>query len=180
MPYVAINKDLSEAKTTVMFGLTKRQLIMGPPGIILGGTAFFLTKNTLGTTIAALLLFACVVPFFWAAEYKKMGNILKNWLKTGMKHILSEIRQDHIRQKICTDILTGWINMKRKQRKLLQMQKSSRKATIFFRAFLAQEVQRKMMMIKRKKKRKLKRMKSFIFHPTPNWTEEPSRSLLKR
>lgn len=86
MPYVAINKDLSEAKTTVMFGLTKRQLIMGPPGIILGGTAFFLTKNTLGTTIAALLLFACVVPFFWAAEYKKNGQyfekLVKNWYET--------------------------------------------------------------------------------------------------
>ena len=47
MPYVAINKDLTEAKTTVMMGMTKRQLIFGPIGIIVGIIVFIVTKNKL-------------------------------------------------------------------------------------------------------------------------------------
>ncbi|MCD7725859.1 MAG: PrgI family protein [Clostridiales bacterium] len=84
--YVAINKDLSEAKTTVMFGLTKRQILMGLPGVGAGGALFFLTKGFLGTSMASLLLFAIAGAAFFAAEYKKNGQyvekLFKNWYET--------------------------------------------------------------------------------------------------
>ncbi len=41
MPYVAINKDLTEVRTTVMFGLTRRQLLFGIPGVGIGAAVFF-------------------------------------------------------------------------------------------------------------------------------------------
>lgn len=86
MPYVAINKDLSEAKTTVMFGLTKRQLLFGIPGIGIGAALFFITKKYIDTSIASLLLFACAGVSFFAAEYKKNGQyiekLFKNWHET--------------------------------------------------------------------------------------------------
>lgn len=86
MPYVAINKDLSEAKTTVVMGLTKRQLQFGPIGIVIGTGIFFGTKNIIGSYMAGVLLFLTVVPFFFIAEYKKNGQyaekLIKNWYET--------------------------------------------------------------------------------------------------
>lgn len=86
MPYVAINKDLTEAKTTVVMGLTKRQLLFGPIGIVFGIILFFLTKNIVGSYVAGVLLFLTVVPFFFVAEYKKNGQyaevLVKNWYDT--------------------------------------------------------------------------------------------------
>ena len=86
MPYVAINKDLTEVRTTVMFGLTKRQLLFGIPGVGIGTAAFFMTKNYLGTTTASLILFVCACIPFYLAEYKKYGQyfekLFKNWYET--------------------------------------------------------------------------------------------------
>lgn len=86
MPYVAINKDLSEVKTTVIFGLTKRQLLFGIPGIAVGLILFFTTKSVIGSSMAGILLFICAGAALFAAEYKKNGQyiekLFKNWYET--------------------------------------------------------------------------------------------------
>ena len=49
MAYVTIPKDLSQIKTKVAFGLTKRQLIYFGLGALVGAPFFFLTRGVLGT-----------------------------------------------------------------------------------------------------------------------------------
>ena len=54
MAYVTIPKDLSQIKTKVAFGLTKRQLICFGLGALVGVAFFFLTRGVLGTSAATL------------------------------------------------------------------------------------------------------------------------------
>lgn len=77
MPYVTIPKDLTKVKTKVLFNLTKRQLICFSAGLLLGVPLFFLTKNALGNSTAALLMIFAMLPAFLLALYEKNGQHLE-------------------------------------------------------------------------------------------------------
>ena len=62
--YVTIPKDLSRVQSKVLFGLTKRQVICFGAAAIIGVPLFFLTKEALGTTTAALCMILVMLPFF--------------------------------------------------------------------------------------------------------------------
>lgn len=84
MPYVPVPKDLTKVKTKVLFNLTKRQLICFSIGIAMGVPLYFLTRDTLGNSAAAMLMILAMVPAFLFAMYEKNGQhlevILKNML----------------------------------------------------------------------------------------------------
>ena len=67
MAYVTIPKDLSQIKTKVAFGLTKRQLICFGLGALVGAPFFFLTRGVLGTSAATLGMIFLMMPFFLLA-----------------------------------------------------------------------------------------------------------------
>ena len=67
MPYVTIPKDLTKVKTKVLFNLTKRQLICFSAGLLVGVPLFFLTKEPLGNSTAALLMILTMLPAFLLA-----------------------------------------------------------------------------------------------------------------
>ena len=69
--YMKIPKDMNGIKDTVMFKMTKRQLIFNAIGLALGFTVFWLTYKTLGTSTSALLLFCLGSPFFIMGMYEK-------------------------------------------------------------------------------------------------------------
>ena len=69
MAYVTVPKDLTKIKSKVMFNLTKRQLICFSAAVAIGLPLFFLTKDSAGTTTAAL----CMV----LAMYEKNGQPLE-------------------------------------------------------------------------------------------------------
>ena len=80
MAYVTIPKDLSKVQSKVLFGLTKRQVICFGAAAIIGVPLFFLTKEALGTTTAALCMILVMLPFFLFAMYEKNGQPLEVFL----------------------------------------------------------------------------------------------------
>ena len=77
MPYVTIPKDLTKVKTKVLFNLTKRQLVCFSAGLIVGVPLFFLAKEPLGNSTAALLMILTMLPAFLLALYEKNGQHLE-------------------------------------------------------------------------------------------------------
>ena len=86
MPYVQVPKDLSRVKKKVAFNLTARQLICFSLAAVTAVPVYFLTKDTLGTTVSGLLLIIISVPFFIAAMYEKNGQpfekVVRNVLRS--------------------------------------------------------------------------------------------------
>ena len=56
MAHVNITKDLTEVKSKVVFGLTKRQLIFFVLAALVAVPIYFLTRKSLGNDIALVLL----------------------------------------------------------------------------------------------------------------------------
>lgn len=77
MAYVPVPKDLSTVKTKVMFNLTKRQLICFSAALAIGLPLFFLTKDSIGTSGASLLMIFSMLPLFMFAMYEKHGQPLE-------------------------------------------------------------------------------------------------------
>lgn len=77
MAYVPVPKDLSTVKTKVMFNLTKRQLICFSAALAVGLPLFFLTKDSIGTSGASLLMIFSMLPLFMFAMYEKHGQPLE-------------------------------------------------------------------------------------------------------
>ena len=80
MAYVTIPKDLSKVQSKVLFGLTKRQVICFGAAAVIGVPLFFLSKETLGTTTAALCMILVMLPFFLFAMYQRNGQPLEVFL----------------------------------------------------------------------------------------------------
>ena len=81
MAYVPVPKDLSTVKTKVIFNLTKRQLICFSAALAVGLPLFFLTKDSIGTSGASLLMIFSMLPLFMFAMYEKHGQPLEVILK---------------------------------------------------------------------------------------------------
>lgn len=77
MAYVPVPKDLTKVKTKVMFNLTKRQLVCFSGGALFGVPLFFLLKNPVGTSAAAMCMVVVMLPFFLLAMYEKNGQPLE-------------------------------------------------------------------------------------------------------
>lgn len=86
MPFVPVPKDLSKVKTKVALNLTKRQLICFGTAALIGIPAYLLSRKTLGTESAMLLMIGLMLPLFFLAMYEKDGQpaekILRNILRT--------------------------------------------------------------------------------------------------
>ena len=63
------------------YGVCTRQLVCFGAGIAIGLPIFFLTKNALGTSMAAMLMIIIMLPCFLLALYEKHGQPLEKVLK---------------------------------------------------------------------------------------------------
>lgn len=85
MAYVPVPKDLTKVKTKVALNLTKRQLICFSLAAVTGIPFYLLTKDVIGSDIAAILMVTIMLPFFFLAMYEKdglpfekiLGNIIR-------------------------------------------------------------------------------------------------------
>ena len=77
MAYVPVPKDLTAVKTKVLFNLTKRQLICFGAGAALGIPLFFLCKNYMNHSAAAIIMIMVLLPFMLLAMYEKNGQPLE-------------------------------------------------------------------------------------------------------
>lgn len=81
MPYASVPKDLSQVKTKVFFGLTKRQLICFGLGALIGVPIFFITRQALGSSAATLIMVAVMLPCCAFGLYEKNGQPLEKLLR---------------------------------------------------------------------------------------------------
>ncbi len=86
MAYVPVPKDLSKVKTKVMFNLTKRQLICFSLAAIAGIPIYFLTKDSVGTSTASMLMITVMLPFFFVAMYEKDGLTVEQMFYYFIRH----------------------------------------------------------------------------------------------
>lgn len=77
LAYVTIPKDLTKVKSKVLFGLTRRQLICFGAAVLVGVPLFFLLKNRVASSAAALCMILVMLPFFLLAMYEKHGQPLE-------------------------------------------------------------------------------------------------------
>ena len=81
MAYVPVPKDLTRVKSKFLFNLTKRQVICFGLGALAGVPFFFLTKDALGTSMAAMLMIVLMLPFFMFAMSERHGQPLEVLLR---------------------------------------------------------------------------------------------------
>ena len=81
MAYVPVPKDLTRVKSKFIFNLTKRQVVCFGLGALVGVPMFFLTKDTIGPSMAALVMIAVMLPFFMFCIYEKNGQPLETVLR---------------------------------------------------------------------------------------------------
>jgi hypothetical protein len=81
MAYVPVPKDLTRVKSKFLFNLTKRQVICFGLGALAGVPFFFLTKDALGTSMAAMLMIVLMLPFFMFAMFERHGQPLEVLLR---------------------------------------------------------------------------------------------------
>lgn len=77
MAYVPVPKDLTKVKSKFLFNLTKRQVVCFGLGALAGVPLFFLTKDSLGPSMAVLVMIAAMLPFFMFAMYERNGQPLE-------------------------------------------------------------------------------------------------------
>lgn len=77
MAYVSVPKDLTKVKSKVMFNLTKRQLVCFGAAALTGVPLFFLLKDSIGVTPAAMIMIICMLPGFLFGVYEKNGQPLE-------------------------------------------------------------------------------------------------------
>ncbi len=88
MAYVPVPKDLTKVKTKVMFNLTKRQLFCFSLAAMAGVPLYFLTKEPLGNSSAALLMILAMMPFLLLAMYEKHGQPLEKVVRNMLRVLI--------------------------------------------------------------------------------------------
>ena len=85
MAYVPVPKDLAKVTSKVAFNLTKRQIICFAFAASVAVPVYFLTRNLLGQTLAAMLMVTLALPFFLLAMYERDGmpfeQIIRNIIR---------------------------------------------------------------------------------------------------
>lgn len=81
MAYVPVPKDLTKVKSKFLFNLTKRQVVCFGLGALAGVPLFFLTKDSLGPSMAVLVMIAAMLPFFMFAMYERNGQPLEELMQ---------------------------------------------------------------------------------------------------
>ena len=80
MAYVSVPKDLTQIKTKFLFNLTKRQVVCFGIGILIGVPMFFLLKNVLPLSAAAMIMIVAMLPAFMFAMFERNGQPLEKIL----------------------------------------------------------------------------------------------------
>ncbi len=105
---VDVAKDPSKVKSKFIGNFTKRQVICFGAAAIVGVPVYLLTKKVIGTDMAALLMVAVMLPFFFVAMYEKDGMpaekyikqvIVMKFLRPGIRRYKVENIYDQLRER---------------------------------------------------------------------------------
>lgn len=92
---VDVAKDPKAIKSKFIGNFTKRQVICFGAAAVVGVPFYLLTRKVIGTDVAALMMVAVMLPFFFIAMYEKDGVPAELYLKQviEMKFIRPGIRR---------------------------------------------------------------------------------------
>jgi hypothetical protein len=79
--YVSIPKDLTRVKTKFILGLTKRQAVCFGGAAATGLPLFFMFREAVPASSAALIMVLFMLPWFMFALYEKNGLPLEKFLR---------------------------------------------------------------------------------------------------
>lgn len=99
MAYVTITKDLTQVKSKVVFGLTRRQLLFFALAALVAVPIYFLTRRSLGTDIALMLLIVTALPFFFWRSMKRTDSRRKSFCGIISASVYSRGESVRIRHK---------------------------------------------------------------------------------
>ena len=131
MFYIPIQKDFSQVKNKVAFGLTKRQLICFGCAALLGIPSYLLLKRVIPTDVAAVVMIMVMLPFFLFALYEKDGQPLEVVLKNVINesYIRPQIRPVRNEPILESCIITA-LYVEEQERLLKEAEEKSLKAKI--------------------------------------------------
>ena len=95
MAYVTVPKDLTHVKSKVLFGLIKRQLVCFGGALLTGGPLYFLTRNYLSNSAAALLMIFAMLPGLLFALFERHDQPLEVVIQQMIKCCLLRPKQRH-------------------------------------------------------------------------------------
>ena len=106
MAYVTVPKDLTHVKSKVLFGLTKRQLVCFGGALLTGGPLYFLTRDYLSNSAAALLMIFAMLPGLLFALFERHGQPLEVVIQQMIQccfigHLVSFAEADQYDEKYC-------------------------------------------------------------------------------
>ena len=83
--YVSVPRDLTQVKSKIIMGLTKRQLICFGAAALIGVPSYFLIRKLGNNTLAMMGMIVLMMPLFLLAMYEKNGQpfevVIKNILR---------------------------------------------------------------------------------------------------
>ena len=77
MAYVSVPKDLTQVKSKVLFGMTKRQIVCFGAALLMGLPLFFLLRSSVPTSAAAVVMIFAMLPGLLFGLYEKHGQPLE-------------------------------------------------------------------------------------------------------
>lgn len=130
---ISVPPDLCTMKDTVMFGLTKKQMVFFGIGVVIGVPIFFLCLKVIGSSNAALVMLLCMAPFFFLGIYQKNGYSADQILVRKIRHA----KKEKIRLKIKYEERRENENKRRKEIKRLEREAEGSILYIFCRFLYA-------------------------------------------
>ena len=82
---VDVAKDPKAIKAKFIGNFTKRQVVCFSLAAITGIPFYFMTRKVIGTDVAALLMVAVMLPFFFVAMYEKDGEPAEKYIMQVIK-----------------------------------------------------------------------------------------------
>ncbi|MCR5234122.1 MAG: PrgI family protein [Lachnospiraceae bacterium] len=82
---VDVAKDPKAIKNRFIGNFTKRQVICFSSAAIVGIPFYLLTRKMIGTDVAAMLMVAIMLPFFFVAMYEKDGEPAEKYIMQIIK-----------------------------------------------------------------------------------------------
>ena len=128
MAYVTIPKDLTKVKSTVLFGLTRRQLICFGAAVLVGVPLFFLLRNAVASSLATLCMILVMLPFFLLAMYEKHGQPLEVILNQMIQTMFVRPKVRPYQTNNLYSALERQIQVEKEVRAVVQRQKAVRRA----------------------------------------------------
>ncbi|MCR5234965.1 MAG: PrgI family protein [Lachnospiraceae bacterium] len=92
---VDVAKDPSAIKVRFLGNFTKRQIICFSAAAVTGVPFYLMTRKVIGTDVAAIMMVAVMLPFFFVAMYEKDGVPAEKylWQIITMKFLRPGIRR---------------------------------------------------------------------------------------